>query len=97
MINFWIALRNPFPCKEFKNLWNVEGNLSTNKAWEIQLSQYAFNFFEIKIDLNWRQTDHAGPWIALNLFGLTLDLRIYDKRHWDDSTNSWGVTFGKPN
>jgi hypothetical protein len=41
------------------------------------------------VDLNWRQTDHAGPWITLNLFGWTVDARIIDNRHWDDERNTW--------
>lgn len=89
MIDFSIRLRNPFRAKPFNNLRNWQWNLTTNKHLELQLSHYAFNWFELAVDLNWRQTDHAGPWITINVFGWTVDLRVYDSRHWDDTTNNW--------
>jgi hypothetical protein len=89
MISCWIALRNPFRAKDFRMLGIQEGSLTKHKRWEIQLSYYAFHWFEFKLDLNWRQTDHAGPWIELNILGLTLDARIYDTRQWSDETNNW--------
>ena len=91
MIDFGIRLRNPFQCRPFRNLWCRGGRIAGHKHWELQLSYYAFNWFELAVDLNWRQTDHAGPWITLNLFGLTVDARIVDDRHWDDSTNTWAT------
>jgi len=89
MIDFGLRLRNPLPCKPFRNIWAHGGNISGHKFWELQLSHYAFNWFELSVDLNWRQTDHAGPWITLNLFGWTVDARIIDNRHWDDERNTW--------
>ena len=91
MIDFGIRLRNPFPCQPFCNLWNGAWSLSTYKFFELQFSRYAFNWFELSVDLNWRQTDHAGPWITVNTFGWTMDLRIVDSRHWDDETNTWAT------
>lgn len=91
MIDFDFRLRNPFPCRPFRNIWNKGGRIIGHKHWELQLSYYAFNWFELGIDLNWRQTDHAGPWITLNIFGLTLDARIVDSRHWDDGKNTWAT------
>jgi hypothetical protein len=89
MIDFSIRLRNPFPCQPFRNLWNGVWRLSTHKFFELQFSRYAFNWVELSVDLNWRQTDHAGPWITVNLVGWTVDLRIVDNRHWNDETNAW--------
>jgi hypothetical protein len=91
MINFWVAVRNPFKCADFKNIWNCGGLLSKNKGWEVQLSKYAYNCLEFKIDLNWRGSDHAGPWLTLNVFGYTVDARIYDCRHWNDKSNNWAI------
>ena len=91
MINFWIAVRNPFKCKDFQAVWFREWRVSKNKSIELQYSRYAFNFLEFKLDLNWRQMDHAGPWLTINLFGHTIDLRIYDHRHWNDETNNWAT------
>jgi hypothetical protein len=89
MIDFSVRLRNPFPCQEFRNIWCQGGKISDHKYWELQLSRYAFNWFELRVDLNWRQTDHAGPWLTVNLFGFTIDARIVDSRHWDDGINNW--------
>ncbi len=89
MIDFGIRFRNPLPCRPFKNIWAGGHKLSTHKFVELQFSRYTFNWFELAVDLNWRQTDHAGPWITLNLFGWTVDLRIVDSRHWNDETNTW--------
>jgi hypothetical protein len=91
MIDFGIRLRNPFQCRPFSNLWNGAWALSTYKFFELQFSRYAFNWLELAVDLNWRQTDHAGPWITVNVFGWTVDLRIVDSRHWDDVTNTWAI------
>lgn len=89
MISIDLRLRNPFRCKDFRNFWNHAWQISTHKFVELQFSHYAFNWLAVEIDLNWRQTDHAGPWITLNLFGYTMDLRIVDSRHWNDETNTW--------
>jgi len=90
MINVWIALRNPFKAQPFRAVWSYEKQLTSNKSLELQISRYAFNWLEVQIDLNWRQTDHAGPWVMLNLFGWQFDVRIYDRRHWNDETDTWG-------
>ena len=89
MIELNFRLRNPWPTRPFRTLWHREWHISQNKSFELQFSHYAFNWIELQIDLNWRQTDHAGPWITINLFGWTIDARIYDRRHWNDVTNTW--------
>jgi hypothetical protein len=91
MIDFGIRFRNPFRCSDFRAIWNKTSQLSQYKCFEIQLSHYAFNWFELAVDLNWRQTDHAGPWITVNIFGLTLDTRVHDSRHWNDNTGTWEI------
>ena len=91
MIDFGIRLRNPFPCKPFQNLWAGARKLTTHKFVELQFSRYMFNWFELAVDLNWRQTDHAGPWVTFNVGGWTVDLRIVDNRHWNDETNTWAT------
>lgn len=93
MISFDLRLRNPFCSKPFYGIVCWTKPLIQHKVFELQFSRYAFNWVEISADLNWRQTDHAGPWITINLFGWTMDVRIYDSRHWDDETNDW-KTYG---
>lgn len=89
MIDFGIRLRNPFACQPFRTVFCFAKQLTNHKFFELQFSRYAFNWFEVGVDLNWRQTDHAGPWLVLNLFGWTVDARITDSRHWNDETNTW--------
>lgn len=89
MIDFGVRLRNPWPAKPFRNLWAGAKKLTKYKFVELQFSYYCFNWFELAVDLNWRQTDHAGPWVTINVFGWTADLRVVDSRHWNDETNTW--------
>ena len=89
MINIWLALRNPRSCRPFAMIWNREGRITANKSWELQFSRYAYNWLEFKLDLAWWGQDHAGPWLTINVFGWTLDARVYDRRHWNDDANDW--------
>ena len=89
MINFWIAFRNPFRAKPFRMVWNKFGHFSPDKVWELQISRYAWNWLEVQLDLNWRQTDHAGPKIMLGLFGWQFDAWTYDRRQWDHASGTW--------
>jgi hypothetical protein len=89
MINIWLAVRNPFKVQPFRAVWVRDRQLSQHKTVEIQISRYAFNWLELQLDLNWRGTDHAGPWFMIGLFGWQLDIRMYDRRHWNYETNSW--------
>lgn len=89
MISFDLRLRNPWHTKPFRNIACWTWQLNQHNSFELQFSRYAFNWFEVQVDLNWRQTDHAGPWITINVFGWTVDARIYDHRHWNDQTNNW--------
>ena len=89
MIKFWIALQNPFKCDEFKNHWDKTIPLTTNKTLELQVSHYAWNWFELNLDLNWQGSDHAGPKFEVNLFGYTTSIQIYDNRHWDHKAHDW--------
>lgn len=91
MIDFGIRFRNPFPAKPFRNIWAGACQITKYKFVELQFSYYIWNWLELAVDLNWRQTDHAGPWITINLFGCTVDLRIFDIRHWNDESNNWEV------
>lgn len=89
MINVWLALRNPFRVRPFRMLWNRGSMITKHKGWEFQLSYYAYNWLEVKIDLNWRGESHAGPWIMINILGVQFDARIFDSRHWDIENNCW--------
>ncbi len=91
MISVNLRIRNPFRAPQFRNIWNSVTHIKGNKYLEAQISYYAFNWVELSLDLNWRQTDHAGPWLTVNLLGLTLDVRIYDQRRWDNERDCWAT------
>ena len=89
MLSFDVQLRNPFKCISFKSYWCKTWNVSKNKAFEMQLSKYAYNFFELGVDINFSGEDHAGPRFELGVFGYNITIKLYDKRHWIYETNTW--------
>jgi len=89
MLNFYIQLRNPWHKGRFKPVWVRDGLITKHKAWESQISVYAYDLFCFVLDLNWRGKDHAGPEIALSIFGVNLAFKVYDIRHWDEETSTW--------
>jgi hypothetical protein len=60
-----------------------------DKILEIGIYKYAWDLFEISLDLRWRGSDHAGPSFEINVLGYTARIGISDKRHWNSETNSW--------
>lgn len=91
LAKFHIVLRNPFDHNDFKNLWSRAWHPAKHKAVELQFVKYAYNFFELNIDINFKGEDHAGPRFELNLFGYTVMVSVYDTRHWDYETNDWTI------
>ena len=89
MLSFDIQIRNPFKHESFKTYWCKTWGPWKNKAFEIQASKYAFNLFELNVDLNWYGLDHEGPQLELGIFGYNIRSKLYDIRHWNDETNTW--------
>lgn len=89
MIHFFINIQNPFKHDAFKSYWQGEYSLTRNKTAELGFYKYAWNLFELQIDLRWQGSDHAGPSIELGLFGYTVRFGISDNRHWNSVTNDW--------
>ena len=57
-----------------------EGELLYTKSWQ--------NYFHF--DVNWsRRTDHAGISLMVDVCWFSLDLKIYDYRHWNYEENCW--------
>lgn len=90
-------LRNPFPHGEFKSLWHYASEPRKHKVFEMQLMKYAYNCFELDINIIFSGEDHAGPSFELNLFGLTLSVKLYDTRHWNYDTGDWMKYHDNPN
>jgi hypothetical protein len=84
-INFWI--NNPWSQTGFRHLGNVHGMLTKNKAWELEHYRCS-NIVEFEFNFTVRK-DHAGSELTVGLFGYTIHANIYDRRHWNNETNTW--------
>jgi hypothetical protein len=93
MINFKIGIKNPwFKYTEGRNLFNRHGNISKNKGWEIEIGKWAaYDIIDIRLDLSWKGSDHAGPNFEINVIGYMFKIAINDSRHWDFETGKWEV------
>jgi len=89
MISFRLSLANPFKHLPFKSYWQRDIPISKNKTLEIGFYRYAWDLFELALDLRWFGSDHAGPSIEINILGYTVRLGICDHRHWDSLKNDW--------
>ena len=63
-------------------------DISKNKGCEINL------YFALRIGFNiscyyTTKQDHAGLRLVIDLFGLELEVNVYDGRHWNDKADRW--------
>ena len=63
-------------------------DISKNKGCEIQLSFNPMLAININAYLT-RKCDHSGLRAEINLFGLELEIDIYDGRHWNRKENRY--------
>jgi hypothetical protein len=89
MINIDIALENPYPSNDFRNIWLKHGNITKNKAWEVQIYKDPECIIGLGLRYSFRGRDHAGLRINIGFFTYRFDMHIYDIRHWNHETNSW--------
>lgn len=92
MINFSFNVDNPFTSKicEPVDLFFEVYPLSKNKHLEVQVAWFAWQtIFSLHISTNWQGRDHAGPELEIDIFGLTLSIKIYDNRHWNYQEKRW--------
>ena len=87
MIHINFSVDNPWKRSRFYYLGNINGQLTENKAWEIE--QYlSGGIVEFEFNFTIRQ-DHAGCELSLGLLGYNIHFNLYDRRHWNTDTNSW--------
>ena len=96
MINLQLGLSNPWAKENFKNLWHTGGSVTSHKHWELKFIRHAYTLFEVHVGLTARQ-DHAGLSSTLGLLGYSINLHVYDDRHWDDENNCWKTYLGEYN
>ena len=89
MLKFELTLSNIFAKEKFNNLFNKAGKITENKFWEFEILYYSKNLFEFVINLSMVGSDHAGIELEFGIFGLSINFKIYDKRHWDYENNKW--------
>ena len=77
-LNFNIA--NPWS-NRWSILFSKNGLLAKHKAWEFN-GYLTHHLVDINCSLSFTG-DHPGVFIMLGLFGLSLELSVYDTRHGD--------------
>ena len=91
MIIFSISISNPFKFQEFRNLWNCVWVVSRHRTLEIQIYRYAYNLFELSLDLRWWGLSHAGPRFELGILGWTIEISLPSNHHWNKEKNDWEI------
>jgi hypothetical protein len=90
MIVITFAIQNPFfkSWKSFKNIRCWHGATPfKNKFWEVEiLKSGEIVMFDLTVRT---QCDHAGTTLGLGLFNYTINLTLYDNRHWDHGTDAY--------
>lgn len=89
MINFSFRIANPFKHTSFQSIWQQDISITKNKTLELGFYRYAWDLFELSIDLRWWGHDHAGPSFEINIFGYAFRLGVCDTRHWDHEKDDW--------
>lgn len=89
MISIRIYIQNLWRKENFKSFFVKNLKLTKNKSFEFQITRYTLDLFLFELSLAWYGHDHAGPFFILSLFGYSLNIKIYDNRHWDYDTNTW--------
>lgn len=89
MINFRFSIENP--CVDrFETVWWKAGKtFFKHKFWEFQIMRTT-DVIAWDIRYTVRQ-DHAGLDVWLGLFSYSLNLKIYDNRHWNYEKGCWEV------
>lgn len=58
-----------------------------HKFWEVQVMRTT-DIVSIDLQVTTRQ-DHAGIELWLGLFGFSINMQIYDNRHWNHQEGRW--------
>jgi hypothetical protein len=94
MFSLHVSIANPWAKENFKNLWHTHGSITKHKHWEFEFIRHAYSLFEVHIGYSIRQ-DHAGLKLHFALLGYSIDLSIYDGRHWNTENDCWEIYTGE--
>jgi hypothetical protein len=96
MINLHFSISNPFKHKPWRDLYQGNWRVSKNKTLEIGFFNYAYNLFEIAVDLRFQGRDHAGLSFEIGILGWQASIALVDNRHWDTDKNGWEIHSNDP-
>jgi hypothetical protein len=89
MIYLSFTLSNPFS-NRFTCVYEKTGKTwNPHKFWDLTICKNS-SIIGFTFDFNMRQ-DHAGSGLEIELFGLSIEYRFYDCRHWDYKNGCWEV------
>lgn len=64
--------------------WCKTWHVSKNKSFEVQTTFWgASEMFSLDVDTHFWGEDHAGPEFRIEIMGLYLGVKLYDRRHWN--------------
>jgi len=86
MINIGFGIGWPFG-QGFENLYTKDFPLTQNKNFELNLYKTPV-LIEARFDWD-HANDHAGATLWFGLLGYNLELKIFDKRHWNYDAERW--------
>ena len=90
MFRLLLSVQNPWSNETVKYIRKNHGDTGiAHKFLEVELFRDGINLIGLDVDLRFSGFDHAGPRAELSLFGYTLAIRIYDRRHWDFDNTRW--------
>lgn len=89
--NIHISLpRNWITKRGLGEFFIFDNSISKNKALSVQVDHFNWtSLFGLSFDLTPTGTNHAGLYLDFTVFGLSIVINLYDKRHWDYENNCW--------
>jgi hypothetical protein len=87
MIYLSFSFTNPFS-NRFSAVYEKTGKTwNPHKFWDFSICKTS-SIIGFTFDFNTRQ-NYAGSGLEIELFGLSIEYRFYDSRHWDYTNNCW--------
>ena len=94
MINLRFSITNPWSDR-FSNVYSTAGKTPfKHKFWEFQIMR-TDDILSADLRISSR-TDHAGFDLWLGLLSFSVNLVVYDNRHWNTKDDCWEL-YGKEN
>jgi len=87
MITLSLSLSNPFS-NRYSVVYDKTGKTwNPHKFWDLSICKRS-SIIGFTFDFTMRQ-DHAGFSLEIELFGWSIEYRVYDNRHWDYENGCW--------